>query len=176
MAVPPTDHTPDAMAAKALLRREARAERVAFVATLTRDERAALEAAVADVLDTHLPPGATAAYTPVGSEIDPRGVARPLLLPRVTGGPLDFVATDGTVGVPAIILVPLLAVDATGTRLGQGGGHYDRTLAALRAVGPVMAIGIAWEVQRVTTLPVEPWDMPLDALATPSGWYDFTRR
>ncbi len=69
--------------------------------------------------------------------------------------------------------MPLLAVDRRGTRLGQGGGHYDRTLATLRAAGPVLAVGMAWDCQLVDALPTDPWDEPLDALATPSGWRDF---
>ena len=74
--------------------------------------------------------------------------------------------------VPDIILAPMLAFDAQGWRLGYGGGYYDRTMAQLRTDGyaPVM-IGIAYEGQRLDKLPVGPYDMRLDAVLCPSGFY-----
>jgi 5-formyltetrahydrofolate cyclo-ligase len=69
--------------------------------------------------------------------------------------------------VPSVLVVPMLAFDDAGHRLGYGAGHYDRTLAALRPNGPVTAIGFAFEAQRVdTALPIEPTDEPLDYLVT----------
>ena len=67
---------------------------------------------------------------------------------------------------PRVLLVPLLAVDAVGNRLGYGAGYYDRTLQALRARGPVVAVGIAFEAQRVSAVPVDGYDQKLDWLVT----------
>lgn len=72
---------------------------------------------------------------------------------------------------PDIVLAPLVGADHRGNRLGQGGGHYDRTLAVARSRGPIMAIGVAWDVQIVDSLPVASWDQPLDAIATPSAFH-----
>jgi 5-formyltetrahydrofolate cyclo-ligase len=68
--------------------------------------------------------------------------------------------------VPQILIVPLVAFDRRGGRLGYGGGFYDRTLAGLRAEGPVMAIGFAYAVQEVDDLPQEPTDEVLDLIVT----------
>ena len=71
--------------------------------------------------------------------------------------------------VPEIIIIPLLAFDDTGARLGYGGGYYDRTLASLRANHSISAIGLAYDFQQVDGLPVEAHDQPLDSILTPSG-------
>lgn len=70
---------------------------------------------------------------------------------------------------PEVLIVPLLAFDSALNRLGYGGGYYDRTLQMLRADGPAVAIGLAWAVQQVADLPVEPTDQRLDALVTDRG-------
>jgi 5-formyltetrahydrofolate cyclo-ligase len=70
---------------------------------------------------------------------------------------------------PVVLLVPLLAFDAVGHRLGYGGGFYDRTLAALRAGGPVQAIGIAYAAQAVDSLPGTDHDQRLNAVLTEQG-------
>ncbi|MBK9079344.1 MAG: 5-formyltetrahydrofolate cyclo-ligase [Hyphomicrobium sp.] len=70
---------------------------------------------------------------------------------------------------PDIVLTPLLAFDANGFRLGYGGGFYDRTLAKLRAKKPVVAVGVAYDEQRVDAVPVESYDQRLDWVLTPSG-------
>ena len=70
---------------------------------------------------------------------------------------------------PHIVLTPLLAFDANGFRLGYGGGFYDRTLAKLRAKKPVVAVGVAYDEQRVDAVPVESYDQRLDWVLTPSG-------
>ena len=75
---------------------------------------------------------------------------------------------------PDVLLVPLLAFDAQGYRLGYGGGYYDRTLEALRAAGKILAIGIAYAGQQVDTLPREAHDHPLDAIVTELGFRGFT--
>lgn len=76
---------------------------------------------------------------------------------------------DKPVVEPDVVLVPLLAFDARGFRLGYGGGFYDRTLARLRAKKPVVAVGIAYDEQKVDAVPVEAYDQRLDWVLTPSG-------
>ena len=66
-----------------------------------------------------------------------------------------------------LILLPLVGFDARGQRMGMGGGFYDRTLAFTRRPGPrPRLIGLAHDCQQVSELPVEPWDVPLDAIAS----------
>jgi 5-formyltetrahydrofolate cyclo-ligase len=71
--------------------------------------------------------------------------------------------------VPDVLLVPLLAFDAEGYRLGYGGGFYDRTLEALRAVRPVHAIGIAYAGQERSDVPHGAHDQRLDVVLTETG-------
>jgi 5-formyltetrahydrofolate cyclo-ligase len=72
---------------------------------------------------------------------------------------------------PDIVVLPLVAADRRGRRIGHGKGHYDRALAHLREAGPVFAIGIGWEPQLLDVdIAADPWDMPLDAIATPKEW------
>lgn len=73
---------------------------------------------------------------------------------------------DGPEMTPDFILVPLLAFDATGNRLGHGAGYYDRTLAALPQA---YRLGCAFSVQEFDTIPTGPVDTKLDAVATESG-------
>ncbi len=68
--------------------------------------------------------------------------------------------------IPGLLLVPLLAFDGRGARLGWGGGFYDRTLAHLRAAGPVIAVGVAYHGQRVERVPQSPDDQLLDWIVT----------
>lgn len=77
--------------------------------------------------------------------------------------------------VPRIVLAPLLAVDAQGNRLGYGAGYYDRTLEWLRAHGPVVAVGVAFEAQRVAEVPHDERDAPLDWIVTEQGAYRVDR-
>lgn len=70
---------------------------------------------------------------------------------------------------PDVLLVPLLAFDASGFRLGYGGGYYDRTLAALRAAKPIKAIGIAYAGQEVEAVPHDGHDQKLDGLLCENG-------
>lgn len=73
------------------------------------------------------------------------------------------------------ILVPLVAFDTNGRRLGMGGGYYDRTLASVIASPqrPTL-IGVAHECQLCNELPYEHWDIPLDGIATPSRFIDMS--
>jgi 5-formyltetrahydrofolate cyclo-ligase len=68
--------------------------------------------------------------------------------------------------VPSVLLVPLLAFDRRGYRLGYGGGFYDRTLAALRAGGEAVAVGVAYAAQEVDEVPRDESDEPLDWVVT----------
>lgn len=143
-----------------------------------------------------------AAYWPLPSELDPRPLIKALLatgaelaLPRLlSDSTLAFHATDrlpaanelciGRFGIseppadwpiviPALILVPLLAFDSTGARLGFGQGHYDRTLRDLRLRHPaIMAIGIAFDEQEIDALPVSAFDEALDGIVTPSRYIE----
>lgn len=151
---------------------------------------AAVRRRIAD--DVPLPAGPVGGYWPLGSELD----VRPLLLHLVEGGwvaalpesgpkgqPLTFrrwdagvpmrtgrygiAEPDGTeVVVPAVLLVPLLAFDRAGHRLGYGAGYYDRTIAALRAAGPLLTIGVGFAAQEVERVPTGPFDEPLDWIVT----------
>ena len=113
-----------------------------------------------------------------------------LTLPRVLGDDLEFVAwhagltfEPGAFGIPEpvggelvafadhdVVLVPLTAFDRSCHRLGQGGGFYDRALAALApgAARPV-TVGVAHSFQQVGEVPRDPWDVPLDAVVTDTG-------
>jgi len=72
--------------------------------------------------------------------------------------------------LPDLVIVPLLAFDDTGARLGQGGGYYDRTLAQLRRSSTVLAIGLAYAGQRLDRLPTEAHDQGLDGILTETGY------
>ncbi len=72
---------------------------------------------------------------------------------------------------PDVVLVPLLGFDRAGNRLGQGQGHYDRTLETLRATGTVLAVGVAYAAQEVAHVPAEPHDQRLDWIVTPIEAY-----
>ena len=69
--------------------------------------------------------------------------------------------------VPDIVVCPLIAFDRQGGRLGQGGGYYDRTIEALRQGSrPPFVVGLAFSVQEVDHVPVEPHDQRMDAILT----------
>ncbi|MDP4823335.1 MAG: 5-formyltetrahydrofolate cyclo-ligase, partial [Aestuariivirgaceae bacterium] len=71
--------------------------------------------------------------------------------------------------LPDVLFVPLLSFDRAGYRLGYGGGFYDRTLAKLRAIKPVTAIGTAYAGQEVDFVPRGEYDAPLDWILTEEG-------
>ena len=189
MPAPPTERT--------LLRGAARQRRRAFLSAISHDGRTAQQRALAGQVLPHLgPPGILGSHAAIGDEIDTRPIEAmaaelgwTLAWPRVTGNaPLAYhlqertLFSPGALGIPEpaadtplarpdVVLVPLLAADLAGNRLGQGGGHYDRTLAALRASGPLLAIGLCWDVQLLPEVPADHWDQPLDAIATPSAFH-----
>lgn len=89
-----------------------------------------------------------------------------------TSGP----GPEATVLDPALLLVPLSAFDASGNRIGYGAGHYDRAIARLRDRGMMpRLVGIAFDVQKVDSIPAEPHDVALDAIITESGMTQFSR-
>ena len=137
-----------------------------------------------------------AGYMPIRTEIDPVPVMSrwdaPVCVPLIRGAgqPLDFhrwtpdaAMTDGPFGakvpadadpvVPQVLIVPLVAFDARGFRLGYGGGYYDRTLEMLRGRQTAVAIGFAYAAQAAAELPLEPTDQRLDAVITENGaqWF-----
>ena len=71
-------------------------------------------------------------------------------------------------GEPDVIIVPGLAFDRKGVRLGQGGGFYDRYFARPETAG-ALRIGLAYAFQMVEKLPREPWDLPVDGVCTEQG-------
>ncbi len=114
------------------------------------------------------------AYGPVGVPVI-QGAGQPLRFSRWTpegalkDGPFGAkVPVDDDYFDPEILIVPLVAFDARGGRLGYGGGFYDRTLEGLRANRPTLAIGFAFDAQEAEELPLEPTDQPLDMLVTES--------
>jgi 5-formyltetrahydrofolate cyclo-ligase len=77
---------------------------------------------------------------------------------------------DEPVVDPDVVLAPLLAFDAAGNRLGYGAGHFDRTIADLRARKSILYIGLAYAGQEVAALPSEAHDQRLDAILTEKGY------
>ena len=133
-------------------------------------------------------------YMPIRTEITPVPVMAamaahgPVCVPVIEGPdrPLRFALwapdcemTEGAFGAyipaklefvePEVLIVPLLAFDRKGGRLGYGGGFYDRTLEGLRNQRPTLAIGYAYRAQEVISVPLEPTDQKLDAIVTDDG-------
>ena len=79
------------------------------------------------------------------------------------------VPASGAWMIPQIVIVPLVAFNRSGGRLGYGGGFYDRTLEKLRAAKPTLAIGFAYTAQEDENLPLEATDQPLDLIVTEQG-------
>ncbi len=150
----------------------------------------------AENLMRHVPVDAdtvVSGYLPIGSELDVRRAMTACLnkgadicMPAVVeeNAPLAFrrwrqgdalveekfgtqaPRADAPECVPSVLIVPMLAFDRRGYRLGYGGGFYDRTLAALRAAGPVLAVGAAYAGQEMKTVPHDELDQPLDYIVT----------
>ena len=133
-------------------------------------------------------------FMPIRTEIDPRPAMAeasahgPVGVPVIEGEglPLRFARwspevpmVPGAFGAevpevlsyiePEIVVVPLLAFDRRGGRLGYGGGFYDRTLEMLRGRRATLAIGFAFAGQEAEDLPLEPTDQPLDMIVTEAG-------
>ena len=78
-------------------------------------------------------------------------------------------SVHAAIRIPRTILVPLLAVDQSGHRLGYGGGYYDRTIRELRRSGRILALGVSFDGQKVDRLPHDVNDQPLDGVVTETG-------
>jgi 5-formyltetrahydrofolate cyclo-ligase len=77
--------------------------------------------------------------------------------------------------LPNLLLTPVLAFDRNGGRLGQGGGHYDRTLQNLRRQRPVFVLGVAFAGQEIEAVPMGPHDQRLDAIVTETEYIEVAR-
>lgn len=183
-----------ASADKVALRRQARERRSEFIEQLDPQDRDRLEVALAGRLAPFISNSRIiGGYCPLPSEISPlpamqlaadggATVAFPAFADRQS--PFRFLAGDPIEAgpwacfqpsltspevFPDLVLVPLVAIDGKGTRLGQGKGHYDRVLAKLRERGALL-IGVGWQVQKLKEqIPADPWDVPLDGFASPDG-------
>lgn len=115
-----------------------------------------------------------AGYKKMHSEIDPLVFGVDFVLPHIVEGKkiLDF---EGA--APDVFLVPLLAFDESGNRMGYGGGYYDASLAFYKRLKQSVAIGVAYEEQLwPSPLPIEPHDVALDYVITPSAIRNFRER
>jgi 5-formyltetrahydrofolate cyclo-ligase len=191
---------PDARAhsSKSDLRAAALAARDA----LTIEQRgAAAQAIAARGLPFEIDRGAVVSgYSPIRSEIDPAPLLRALAaqgaqlaLPAIMArgqslafrawspndklllGPLGILEPSpaATEAVPDIMLVPLAAFDRAGHRIGYGAGHYDYTLAHLRKLKHIIAIGLAFAAQEIVAVPTLPHDVALDYVLTETEVLDF---
>jgi len=140
----------------------------------------------------------TAGYMPINTEISPlaamaeqaaygdvgvpviQGAGQPLKfakwepdMPLVTGEFGAKIPEHPEFFTPELIILPLVAWDATGNRLGYGGGFYDRTIEQLRASGAVLAVGFAFDEQKQEDLPVEETDQPLNLIITQTVMHSF---
>jgi 5-formyltetrahydrofolate cyclo-ligase len=176
---------------KAELRRQALARRDTLPATARAQ---AAEAIAARAFPLMLKPGAVVSgFMPMKSEINPLPLLRRLAaagarlaLPVVAGRGQPLVMRtwafgepllEGVWGIrqpspqapeaaPDIFIVPLLAFDRAGHRIGYGAGYYDMTIAAARAHRTISAVGIAYAAQEIAAVPAGPRDEPLDLVLT----------
>ena len=88
-------------------------------------------------------------------------------MPGVWGIPRP--TDDAPLLEPDVLLVPLMAFDRRGYRLGYGGGFYDRTLDVLRSKKTIVAIGVAYSAQQVDSVPHDSHDHSLDFIMTEKG-------
>jgi 5-formyltetrahydrofolate cyclo-ligase len=160
---------------------------------------AAAEAAMRLPIDLLPPCEVFSGYVAIGAEMDPRplmlrlaeaGAAAALPVALKRDGALAFRAwtpdmtlerdafgipsppASAEAMTPSLVIAPLLAFDRRGGRLGQGAGHYDRTLANLRAAQPLFVLGLAYAGQEVDEIPMEPHDQRLDAILTETGYIE----
>jgi 5-formyltetrahydrofolate cyclo-ligase len=169
---------------------------------LSDAQRAAAALAVAARgLPIEFAPGSiVSGYSPIRSEIDPVPLMRALAekgarlaLPAVMArgkslafrawsagdrlmlGPLGILEPSPAAAelIPDIMLVPLAAFDRAGHRIGYGAGHYDYTLAHVRKMKPIVAIGVAFAVQEIEAVPALPHDVALDYVLTETRAFDF---
>jgi 5-formyltetrahydrofolate cyclo-ligase len=177
-------------ASKAELRREALARRDALPA---QERMAAAEAIAARGLPVPVAGAIVSGFMPIKTEINPLPLMRKLAekgarlaLPAVAGAGKPLIMREWVFGeelaagvwgirepkaaaplaAPDILLVPLLAFDRSGHRIGYGAGYYDMTIAGLRASKAVLAVGIAFAAQEIAAVPATPRDARLDLVLT----------
>jgi 5-formyltetrahydrofolate cyclo-ligase len=194
------NHTAIIDSLKAQIRRAAAARRDALPAA----ERSAAAATIAArPLPVAVPAGAiVSGFSPLKSEINPVPLMRAfadagagLALPVVAGRGKPLIMRSWTFGAPLvagvwgirepppdapevfpdILIVPLLAFDRTGHRIGYGAGYYDMTIARLRGIKPVLAVGIAYAAQEIAEIPTTERDARLDFVLTERETIDFRR-
>jgi 5-formyltetrahydrofolate cyclo-ligase len=182
---------------KAELRRAALACRDALPAAA---RMVAAQAIAERGLPVDVGPGAVVSgFSPLKSEISPLPLLRrladagaQLALPVVVGRGQPLIMRAWSFGAPLnsgvwgirepppdapevfpdILIVPLLAFDRTGHRIGYGAGYYDMTIARLRGIKPATAIGIAFAAQEIAAVPATPRDARLDLVLTEHGVID----
>jgi 5-formyltetrahydrofolate cyclo-ligase len=181
---------------------ELRATALAARDALRSEQRAAAARAIAARgLPVEIARGViVSGYSPIRSEIDPVPLMRALgvqgarlALPAVLArgkslafrawspgdrlvlGPLGILEPSpaATEVIPDIMLVPLAAFDRLGHRIGYGAGHYDFTLAHLRRVKPIAAVGLAFAAQEIDAVPALQHDERLDFVLTETKLFDF---
>lgn len=180
---------------KKALRIAARDRRAAAHAAQGDTAGEMIRAVFLDVPGLAMQAGAVSGYWPMRGEADPLpllthlhkiGVDCGLPVVEAQGRPLTFrrwrpgmdlepgsygeriPGPDVAAVTPSTLLVPLLAFDRAGYRLGYGGGYYDRTIAHLRSVGPIVAVGVAFAAQEVESVPHDRTDQRLDWVITES--------
>jgi len=194
-------------AAKAAMRRLMRSRRAAIAPALRAAASIAVSERLAAMLPrlALASRAVVAGYAPIKDELDPRpamsalaerGFALALPVAGALGTELGFRAwtpempmVEDRMGIPvppetapalqpALLLVPMLAFDNAGRRLGYGAGFYDRTLAELRLQRAVLAVGLAYAAQEVDSVPAGPHDSALDAVVTEDDvlWFAGERR
>ena len=189
---PSSEHIADSLVFRAALRREKLAARIALDEKIRAALSAHIETHLAALL-TPFSPRTLSFCAPVRGEFDVRPLAG-LLIERgwhaampvayAANAPMSFrtwtpssamdndrfgipIPADGQAIVPDIVLLPLVAFDPQGFRLGYGGGYFDRTLAAL--VPRPLAIGVGFELARVADVRPQAHDISLDAVVTEAG-------
>jgi 5-formyltetrahydrofolate cyclo-ligase len=179
-----------------------RAAALAARDALSSEQRAAAAQAVATRgLPIEIARGTiVSGYSPIRSEIDPAPLLRALAaqgaqlaLPAIMArgqslafrawspndrlllGPLGILEPSPAAAevIPDIVLVPLAAFDRAGHRIGYGAGHYDYTLAHLRKLKHIVAIGLAFAAQEIGAVPALPHDVALDYVLTETEVLDF---
>jgi len=189
---PSSEHIADSLIPRAALRREKLAARMTLDEKARAGLSARIEAHLAALL-LPLAPQTLAFCAPVRGEFDARPLASRLIeqgwraampVVKTIDAPMSFhawtpasamssdrygipVPTDGAALIPDIVLLPLVAFDARGFRLGYGGGYFDRTLAAM--VPRPQAIGVGFELGRVADIRPQAHDVCLDAIVTEAG-------
>lgn len=186
------------MAPKKIARQAAlERRRIAFEALQGEAHQAAMN--LHRLLSDHPRGTIVSAYVPIRTEMptlemmaDLHDMGFRICVPIIDGPgkPLDFriwepqaemehasfgvpIPKNGEHVTPQVLLVPMVAFDRRGARMGYGGGYYDRTIHKLRAGGTVLAIGLAFSGQEVDLLPTDDHDQFMDAIVTETGILDF---